>query len=104
MKTEYLSKTIAACDLKVALSIQLIIKLTYACEYSRSSSFLDLGPFNKIKMCFFQKPLDNFNQILYVNYKYDVGHMTKTTVKPIYGKNRFMVFFPWTSGPISTTR
>ena len=37
------SKTIAACDLKVGLCRHLI-ELMKECAYSRSRSFLDLGP------------------------------------------------------------
>ena len=43
MKTNYFSETIAACDLKVEKCSQLI-ELMKVCEYSRSRSFLDLGP------------------------------------------------------------
>ena len=35
-------------------------------------------------------------------YEYDVGHMTKMAVKPIYGKNPSKIFFSGTGGPIST--
>ena len=47
-----------------------LIELMKICEYSMS--FLDLGPRSftmKIETCFSQKSLDNFNQILYVNFK-----------------------------------
>ena len=37
------SETIAACDLKVGRCRQLI-ELMKICAYSRSSSFIDLGP------------------------------------------------------------
>ena len=43
MKTVDFSETIAACDLKVGRCRQLI-ELMKICEYSRSRSFLDLGP------------------------------------------------------------
>ena len=43
MKMLNFSETIAACDLKVGRCRQLI-ELMKVCEYSRSRSFLDLGP------------------------------------------------------------
>ena len=43
MKAVNFSETIAASDLKVGRYRQLI-KLKKICEYSRSGSFLDLGP------------------------------------------------------------
>ena len=43
MKTVDFSETIAACDLKVGRRRQLI-EFMKVCEYSRSMSFLDLGP------------------------------------------------------------
>ena len=43
MKTVDFSETIAASDLKVDRYRQLI-ELMKICEYSRSRSFLDLGP------------------------------------------------------------
>ena len=43
MKTVDFSETIAACDLKVGRCRQLI-EFMKVCEYSRSRSFLDLGP------------------------------------------------------------
>ena len=42
-ETMHFSETIAACDLKVGRCRQLI-KFMKVCEYSRSLSFLDLGP------------------------------------------------------------
>ena len=43
MKTVDFSETIAACDLKVGRCTQLI-DFMKVCEYSRSKSFLYLGP------------------------------------------------------------
>ena len=43
MKTVDFSETIAASDLKVSRSRHLI-EYMKVCEYSRSRSFLDLGP------------------------------------------------------------
>ena len=43
MKTVDFSDTIAACDLKVGRCRQLIESMK-GCKYSRSMSFLDLGP------------------------------------------------------------
>ena len=43
MKTVDFSENIAACDMKVGRCRQLI-ELMKVCEYSRSGSFLDLGP------------------------------------------------------------
>ena len=43
MKTVDFSETIAACDLKVGRWGQLI-EFMKICDYSRSRSFLDLGP------------------------------------------------------------
>ena len=43
MKTVDFLETIAACDLKVGRYRQLI-ELMKVCDYSRSRSFLDLGP------------------------------------------------------------
>ena len=37
------------------------------------------------------------------NCQYDGGHMTKMAAKAINGKNTLKIFFPGTSGPISTT-
>ena len=70
------SETIVACDLKVGRCRQLT-EFIKVCEHSRSRSFLDLGPRSlkvkviyiwKFKTCFSQKPLDHFNQILYVSF------------------------------------
>ena len=45
MKAVDFLETIAACDLKVGRSKQLIEKMKiHVCEYSRSMSFLDLCP------------------------------------------------------------
>ena len=35
-------------------------------------------------------------------YKHDFAHMIKMAAMPIYGKNHLKVFFPGTSGTIST--
>ena len=43
MKTVDFSETIAACDMKAGRCRQLI-EFMKVCEYSRSMSFLDLGP------------------------------------------------------------
>ena len=43
MKTMDFSETIAAYNLKVGICRQLI-EFMKVCEYSRSGSFLDLGP------------------------------------------------------------
>ena len=43
VRTVDFSETIAACDLNVGRCRQLI-ELMKVCEYSRSMSFLDLGP------------------------------------------------------------
>ena len=54
-KVDY-SEIIAACDLK-------LIELMKICEYSRSRSFLDLGPMSftdENLTCFSQKPLAHF--------------------------------------------
>ena len=62
MKTVDFSETIAACDLKVGRCRQLV-DLMKGCEYSRSRSFLDLGPRSftyENKICFSQKPLGHF--------------------------------------------
>ena len=62
--------------------------------------FLTLAQGNfymKIKTCFPQKPLGNFNQDHYhlvcklqgnenLIYQHDTGHMTKMAAMPIYGK------------------
>ena len=65
MKTVDFSETITASDLKVGRCSQLI-ELMKVCEYSRSRSFLDLGPRSftfEIKTCFSQKPLGHFLSI-----------------------------------------
>ena len=57
------SETIAASDLKGGRYRQLI-EFMKIYEYSRSRSFLDLGPrlftYMKIKTCFSHKPLGHF--------------------------------------------
>ena len=35
-------------------------------------------------------------------YEYDLGHTTKITAKPIYGKTPSIIFFSGASEPIST--
>ena len=55
MKTMNFSETIEACDLKVGRCRQLI-EFMKVCEYSRSRSFLDLGP----RLCIHKK---NSNRI-----------------------------------------
>ena len=59
MKTVDVAETIEPCDLKVGRYNQLIAFMT-VCEYSRSRSFLDLGPVHtKIQTKFSQKLLCN---------------------------------------------
>ena len=70
MKTVDFAETIAACDLKVGRCRQLtdFMKLY---EHSRSGSFLTLAQGHlhmKIITYFSQKPLNHFNQILYVSF------------------------------------
>ena len=69
MKRVDFSKTFAACDLKVGRCRQRIEFMTI-CE--GQCYFLTLAQGHscmKIKTCFSQKPLDRFNQILYVSFK-----------------------------------
>ena len=75
-KVDY-SETIAACDLK-------LIDLRKIFEYSRSWSFLDLGPMllkDEDLTFFSQKPLAHFRP----NQNF-AGHITKMAVIPICGK------------------
>ena len=69
------------------------------CEYSSQGQFLALAKGHlpmKIETYFSQKPLDHFNQIVYVSfmykemkiYEYDVVHMTKMAAKHISGKKK----------------
>ena len=57
MKKVDFSETIADCDLKVCRCRELI-EFMKVCEYSRSRSFLDLGP--RSFTYEHQKPLDHF--------------------------------------------
>ena len=58
------------------------------------------GPFlNKFSLF---KLLGTFRYKEIKIYEYDVGHMTKMAVKPIYGKHSSNIFFSGTGGPIST--
>ena len=62
MKTMDFSETIAASDLKIGRSRQLI-EFMKVCEYSRSGHFLTLAQGHlhlKTKTCFSQKPLSQF--------------------------------------------
>ena len=43
MKAVYISETIAACDMK-AIRCRERVDLMKRCDYSRSRSFLDIGP------------------------------------------------------------
>ena len=57
----------------------------------------------KIKTCFFQKLLGDF-QPRYKEieiHKQDAGHMTNMAEMPIYNINTYKIFFLGTSGPIS---
>ena len=60
LKTIDFSETIAACDLKVGRYRQLIEKIN-VCEYTRSRSFLGLGPklfyISKLKLAFLRNHL-----------------------------------------------
>ena len=70
MKTVDISETVAACDLKVARCRRLI-EFMKVCEYSRSRSFLDLGPRSftlKLKLAFLRNHMAIFNQIFYVSF------------------------------------
>ena len=71
MKTVDFSETIAACDLKVGRYRQLI-EFMKLCEYSRSRSFLDLGPRlftqENLILTFLENHWAVFNQILYVSF------------------------------------
>ena len=60
MKTVDFSETIAACDLKVGRCRQLT-EFMKVCDYSRSFFTLAKGHLHiKIKTCFSQKPLGDF--------------------------------------------
>ena len=66
----FFSETVAACDMKVGRHKQLI-ELIKVCEYSRSMSFLDLGPRSftyENKPAFLRNHWAIFNQNLYVSY------------------------------------
>ena len=72
MKTVDFSETIAACDLKVGRSRQLI-EFMKVCDYLRSRSFLHLGPWSctyKISNRIFSETTVPFqNQTLYESFQ-----------------------------------
>ena len=70
------------------------------CEYSRSRLFLDLGPrsftYEHLKLTFLRNHRAILTNFIYASgnmemimFQYDVGHMTKMAVMPIYGKNTY---------------
>ena len=75
MKTVYLYKTVAVCDLKVGRCRQLI-QLMKVCEYSRSRSFFDLATrsytYENLKLAFLRNHwaiLPNFECKLFGTWK-----------------------------------
>ena len=64
MKTVEVSEPFTTGDLKVDRCRQLI-EFTKVCAYSRSRSFLGLGP-RSYQYLLSQKPLENFQPIFYV--------------------------------------
>ena len=71
MKTVDFSETISTRDLKVGRCRQLIELMKVYVSIQCQGHFLTMVQVHlriKIKTCFSQKPLDNFNQYLYLSF------------------------------------
>ena len=81
-------------------------------KYQRSRSFTDLGPIgpsDSISLKYSCKTAELIETKLHIEHQWgweikvhswDLGHMTKVTIMPIYGKKDLKFFFSETESPM----